>query len=86
MVENPLLSEMSAYTEKNFDACLDAIITIKSQRDKAIAIAEAYRNITPEIDDINGSEYILASALSGLKLQVAEFQKPKELKMNQAER
>ena len=30
---------MSIYTEKNFDACLDAIIDIRNQRDEAIRIA-----------------------------------------------
>jgi hypothetical protein len=32
---------MSAYTEKNFNACLDAISVIRGQRDEAIRIARS---------------------------------------------
>lgn len=33
---------MSAYTEKNFNACLDSIIEIRNQRDEAIRIARSF--------------------------------------------
>lgn len=32
---------MSAFTEKNFDACLEAISAIRSQRDEAVRLADA---------------------------------------------
>lgn len=39
---------MSAYTEQNFNSCLEAIGTIKAQRDKAVRMADAllYREMS----------------------------------------
>lgn len=41
---------MSAYTEKNFNACLDAISDIRGQRDEAIRIARSLSVILEDSD------------------------------------
>jgi hypothetical protein len=65
---------MSAYTESNFNACLDAICIIKKQRDTAIRIAECF--------DIAGLEkrdrLLLSERLADLQREVRDFQNRKQ--------
>jgi len=42
---------MTAYTEHNFNACLEAIIVIRSQRDEAIRIARSLSILNDEDHD-----------------------------------
>lgn len=76
---------MSAYTEKNFDACLDAIGIIKRQRDSAIRIADALIRI--EIVDRGYHDSmcdcevcLLGKSLSQLKTDVAVYHTRKDSK------
>jgi len=39
---------MTAYTETNFNACLDAIVVIRGQRDEAIRIARSLSILSGE--------------------------------------
>jgi 3-keto-L-gulonate-6-phosphate decarboxylase len=60
---------MSAYTEANFNSCLDAISTIKAQRDKAVRMADAliYREMT-------GKDMLLMEReLSDLKAEIVIY-------------
>jgi hypothetical protein len=68
---------MTAYTEKNFDACLDAISAIRSHRDAALRIADALlKELYPCTDSFcNCDICLLKKQLDALKVSVITYQK-----------
>jgi hypothetical protein len=66
---------MSAYTETNFNACLDHIIEIKNQRDEAIRIATLLEMLAEEdLPEYHPEFGLLGKRLSDLKLKVIAYQ------------
>lgn len=64
------------YTEKNFDACLDAIGMIKGQRDVGIAIADAFSRQFDICEDphCDCNPCVLRRQLGKLKTDIAVYQ------------
>jgi hypothetical protein len=65
----------AAYTENNFNACLDHIVLIKGQRDEAIRIATLMEIMAEEeLPDYHPEFGALSKQLSNLKLKVIAYQ------------
>lgn len=77
---------MTAYTEKNFNACLDAISKIKTQRDTAVRVADALLRL--EEEDYHDqmcdcTHCLMGKVLARLKEEIKEFQTRKPTPNNQ---
>jgi len=69
---------MSAYTEKNFNACLDHILAIRSHRDSALRIADAvFRLLEEDYHDqmCDCGICLLRGQFETLKVDVIAYQK-----------
>jgi hypothetical protein len=60
---------MSAYTEQNFNSCLDAISIIAAQRDSAVRMADAllYRDMSSK------DMLLMEKQLSDLKAEIVVY-------------